>query len=214
MIVITGIIVTLISGKSPDLNSTPCHNERSSEATITIRLPNGPFNFRNPGFEYYIPTPDLRTSSSNHIPARWLTETNNFYCMVTVTAPNCPTWSWEGALAPENRTNHNMKIKMPHPTYIATVQVEYYETGEVQGGLQFNQPRPGDYFNSPTRVKYVGTININGGRKTADIVNMRAERTITTQFTVNLDGFNHDPRYKGTINPDLLGINQLIEQNK
>ncbi len=143
--ILSGMVITL-SSKDDDIGNDgpPCETLAGDDARIQILFePTANFDqFRAPGFAGFIPSPDLRFGDA---PGGFLLdrdEADEYYCVVTVTSPQCVDWIWEEALTLENSNgNGRMDIKVPPDGYDTRIEVKYYEISDSPATTQnFNVP--------------------------------------------------------------------------
>lgn len=127
----------VISWKQPDLvESPPCSNIQNRTKQITILFPAEPRAYRKPGYEYYIPESDIVWNST---PALSSMDATKWFCIVTVTSPQCNGYSWEQAASPQNLDGNKMTIQIPPNGYSFTVNVYYKEQSDSGSTPDFNQ---------------------------------------------------------------------------
>lgn len=151
------LTLTLNSFKSnlPDEEpDSPCKTREkigSTDAQIQINFDATSFNFaRASNYQGYIPNPDLRFSGGT--PAGSMAEYTKYYCVITVTTPQCLDWVWEQALDSNNSNGTgkvNIKIPPASEGWDSTIEVIYFEIHDFpHTGIDFNYP------NNPLSVRY------------------------------------------------------------
>lgn len=130
-LIVSGLLFTL-SSKGTDIDDIPdpvyCEELEGTAAQIQINFhPTSHNAYRASGYVGYIPTPDLRTSGN---PAGTSAEADKYYCIVTVTTPQCSDWIWERALTLNNSNGTGKMDVMFTPAdqnWDTVVRVTYYE---------------------------------------------------------------------------------------
>lgn len=176
--------IILIAWKEYEPDTLPdCEELVNRNGKIAIAFTAGQNIYRNPSYEYYIPSPDMRW---NDIPGQSITDQTKFTCTVNVTSPNCPSFHWSRSF--ENPGNI-MNIQLPPSSFDATIKVTYIERGEDFSTFDFNKPAT-DMFGNPknySRVKYQFQRTYLGGWSNPNIV-----ETLYLVPTEN-EGYNVDP---------------------
>nr|WP_292960782.1 MULTISPECIES: hypothetical protein [unclassified Allomuricauda] len=140
--VLTGLIFTMSSKRSnlPTSDTIPCETEISDNlenAYISIFFEAGKENpFRKPGFEGFIPSPDIRFGD---IPGGGCAGPDEFSISVRLTSPQCPNWEWVRFADNTNMdAGGTMNIKTPPPGYDLRVEVTYTEQADEVNDFDFN----------------------------------------------------------------------------
>jgi len=163
MISFAMVLMSTKDRPQPDGDSTPCESLAGDDARIRINV--DPFGssanfFRNDGFQDFVPSQnDLRVLDGD--PAGFLSQEDRYYCIVTVTSPQCADWVWEAALSNDNRDNDIMDIRVPPEGFDTRINVVYYEIADFPvTGTDFN--RPGLLGEGGVRVIYEATETFLG----------------------------------------------------
>ena len=212
VLLVTSVFFITLSSKAEFVdNVIPCQELQPLNGKIQINFPITANSFRNPNYEYYIPFPDLRNGNE---PGQWRHESNKYFCLVTVTSPNCSQWSWEKAMDLNNSNGSGrMDIKVAPQGYSSTIKVEYWERGDDLGGsnsIDFNKP-PFETWANASRVKYQyqQTFQGWGSSSVAQPINLTAVQN-AGYYAIN-DSITVGGK---TASGDLSGLNDYINMNK
>lgn len=136
--VLCALMFSLSSKSEPNLSSNACANLEGDDTSIQLYFPGGSNPFRNPGYEFYIPSPDLRNGD---FPGAGTTgDDKNYYCSVVVTTPRCPNWEYRRVFDASNgNSNGRMNIKIAPDGYDTVLEVTYYERIEDNTTPDFNK---------------------------------------------------------------------------
>ncbi|MEM8937875.1 MAG: hypothetical protein AAGC64_00850 [Bacteroidota bacterium] len=162
---LAGLAFTMSSKRSqlPSPDPIPCevdisNNLEDAQISIFFEIVDNPF--RQPGFEGYIPSPDLRFGD---IAGGGCAGPNDFSISVRLTSPQCPNWEWVRYSDDTNTTSGGtMDIKTPPPGYDLRLEVTYTEQADEVNDLDFNT---NNLFgaNSGTHVVYRFDMTYLGG---------------------------------------------------
>lgn len=161
--VLCGLVFSL-SSKSDDIpiGDEPCETLAGDPARIRIAVDafgSSANPFRNNNFQDYVPNNDLRLLDSD--PAGFISEEDQYYCVVTVTSPQCADWVWEAALSNANRDGDVMDIIVPPDGFDTRINVVYYEVADFPvTPIDFNQA--GLFGEQGIRVIYEATETFLG----------------------------------------------------
>ena len=135
-LILLSVVMFALSSKSKEPkggfgggSGSACDNISQANFTVNIAFDpastaNG-YPSRNDFYEFYIPQNDIRNGYSS--PASDLTNGSSYYCLVTVTSPQCPSFSWSGRVTSSNGADGSMTIKVPDKAVETRIKVEYYE---------------------------------------------------------------------------------------
>lgn len=217
MFIFSIIAIILIAWKEyePDVAPTVnCEDLEKRDAKISINFNAYPNPFRETGFEYYIPSPDIRWGDT---PGTTIFDETQFSCTIKVTSPNCPNFYWYRAI--ENITNFSgniVNIKLPPSGYDAQVNVTYIERGENFSTQNYNKPAYDNFGNQKnySRIRYEFQMTYLGGWSNPNIA-----QPIYLDPIAN-EGYNINPSTGRMQLPpaggkadfsDLSGINVVID---
>jgi len=129
-----GVVILLSSvRKTPPGEGVNCKDLSERDGVVSLFFPPPPNEFRKSGYEFYIPSPDMRFGN---VPGQATIFPTDFYCTVKVTSPNCSAFQWYGSY--ENSGN-NLNIKLPPIGFDAVIEVNYIERGEDYTTPDFNK---------------------------------------------------------------------------
>lgn len=160
---------SLSSKNPPTTNQFNCTDAPIEDAQIQINF--SPESYGNLGFttqrsdffQGYIPQIDLRNGSNiSSSTAGSLLETTKYYCVVTVTSPQCSNFEWTKVMDETNATSNGlMDIKVLGDGADTFLKVEYFEVMSGEGTEpQFNKE-------NNTRLKYNFDFEYFGGLVTS-----------------------------------------------
>lgn len=208
----TSVFLIMLSSKAEfDPYEVQCQDLQPLSGKIQINFPITANSYRNTNFEYYVPFPDMRNGNA---PGQWRHESNKYFCLVTVTSPNCSQWSWEQALDLNNSNGTGrMDIKLAPQGYSSTIKVEYWERGDDLNGsnnIDFNKP-PTETWANASRVKYQfqQTFQGWGSSNAAQPINLTAVQNagyLSLNDSITVGG--------KMASGDLSGLNDYIKMNK
>ena len=163
VITISSALFFLMSMKQYNPYNVPCEERPARDARIKILFSLAPYQFRTAGNEYFIPSPDLRWGDA---PGNWVHESDKYFCLVTITSPNCPAYNWQQALTSSGIGSNGMAVKLPPEGYDVTLKVEYWEKGDANVPGFNLAPTDSSTFFGPyikSRLKYTFQQTYLGG---------------------------------------------------
>ncbi|KZS39237.1 hypothetical protein AWE51_11840 [Aquimarina aggregata] len=157
--VLCALMFSLSSKSEPNLSSNQCANLEGDNAQIQLYFPGGENPFRNSGFEFFVPTPDLR--NGDFPGAGTILEDQNYYCTIVVTTPRCPNWEYKRVFDASNgNSNGLINIKIAPDGFDTVLEVTYHERIDGLGAQNFNKSL-GNVNN--TRVVYKHKVTYFNG---------------------------------------------------
>ncbi len=131
------LMFSLSSKSEPNLSSNQCANLEGDNARIQLYFPAVNNPFRNPGYENYIPSPDLRNGDfpggSTGVDA------TNYYCSIVVTTPRCPNWEYRRVFDASNGDSNGLvNIKIAPDGFDTVLEVTYWERLDDNTNPDFN----------------------------------------------------------------------------
>jgi len=166
----------------------PCDvniNDNLVDAQINVQFqPNTNNPYRNPIYEDYIPSPDLRFA---HFPGATSLSSDimNYYCAVVISVNGCDDWEWSAVFNASNASRSGiMDIKLPPSGYgDLKIKVTYYERSEDSYNNavpDFNKQHSGNYSNQ-TRVVFRYEKLFMGWGNTAQVIELMPYSHISTE---------------------------------
>ena len=181
-----GMTYVLSSKTRPPTSSFDCSQANNENVQIQINFSsesNGPMGFtksRDDFYQGYIPTPDLRWGSNiSNSAAGSLIEQTKYYCVVTVTSPQCQDWQWTRVMDETNATSNGlMDIEVLGDGADTFLEVTYFEVLSGSGGEpQFNTL-------DNTRLRYHFSFEYFGGLGSSNV-----PQPIFLDYTYQVDEF-------------------------
>jgi len=148
------------SQKNATWGGVNCKDLSERDGVVSLFFPPPPNEYRNQGYEFYIPSPGMR---HGNVPGQATIFPTDFYCTVKVTSPSCSAFQWYGSY--ENAGN-NLNIKLPPIGFDAVIEVNYTERGEDYTTPDFNKSVAGPDFDTYydfSRVVYRAKETYPGG---------------------------------------------------
>ena len=134
-----GSIFVSLSSKAKNedelYNDGQCSEVLDTPAQLQINFSTESFDFaRNSAYQGFIPSPDLRWGDAKGI-GGFLSQTNKYYCSVTITSPQCISYHKDFVLS-SNNSDGNGKIDVlvpskPSAGIETTIRVEYFEVADA-----------------------------------------------------------------------------------
>jgi hypothetical protein len=204
----------VFSSKDPNPPTNPfnCSNASIEDTQIQINFSptasgNSGMNlFREHSYQGYIPQIDLRFGPNISTSAAGsLLSNTKYYCVVTVTSPQCSNFEWIAVMDETNATSNGlMDIKVLGDGADTFLKVEYFEVLSGAGSApQFNK------INN-TRLKYAFDFEYFGGL----VTNLPEPISLNPISLVNQDGDFQGGGYGKQLGfGDYGSINNYIEIN-